>query len=76
MRERLEIPPAQEASLASRRAGTRPHFPASGRDRECQQAPPGSRGGRGSFPRAFFKEVPRPRGILGTKARPEPGLLG
>lgn len=37
-------------------------------------APSVSRG-RGFCPRAFFKEVPRPRVILGTKARPDTGLL-
>lgn len=61
--------------MASRREGTRPHFPAAGRDRECNPEPPVSRGGRGFCPRAFFKEVPRPRVILGTKARPDTGLL-
>lgn len=70
------MPPTEEAAPASRRAGTRPRFRAPGRDRECQPAPPASRGGRGPVHVLFLKEVPRLRETSGTKARQEPGLLG
>lgn len=76
VREGQKVRPAERASPASRQAGSRPHFPAPGRDRECQPVPRRLAGAASPVHVLFFKEVLRLSWTSGTKARPEPGLFG
>lgn len=73
VREGQAVPPAEGTSSASRRAGTRPHFPAPGRDRECQPAPRASRGGPRRLSTCFCLRRSRARGgPPGQKRGPSP----
>lgn len=78
VREGQKVRPAERASPASlrRQAGSRPHFPAPGRDRECQPVPGRLAGAASPVHVLFFKEVSRLSRTSGTKAWPEPGLFG